>query len=258
MNEISRESFVFYRSFYESLSELSDESIAKALRAICEYALDGTMPTLSGVEKAVFVLIKPQIDANFKRYINGKHGGRKPKQNQEGTEQEPNRNQEATEQEANANVNVNVNVNANENVNTNTKEASVFSVTPSPIPAHDGSKLIEEARKLWNSLGAAPAERYTVLQFRPNDLRDCLATVSQFSMAEIREALETYLALLESPDHTVADYPYRSFAAFMRKGVAKFVSGADPWNTTKRKAAPVAAGKAGPVRWTGGGVNAHG
>jgi len=258
MNEISRESFVFYRSFYESLSELSDESIAKSLRAICEYALDGTVPTLSGVEKAVFVLIKPQIDANNKRYINGKHGGRKPKQNQEETEPEPNRNQEETEPEANANVNANVNVNVNANANTNTEEAPGFFGRPSALPAHGGSKLIEEARNLWNLLGAAPAERYTVLQFRPNDIRDCLATVSQFSMDEIREALETYLALLKSPDHSVADYPYRSFAAFMRKGVAKFVSSADPWNTTKRKAAPVAAGKAGLVQWPKGGVNAHG
>ena len=121
MSELKRDSFVFYRSFYESLSELPDESVAKAMRAICDYALNGVEPDLSGIAKAVFILIKPQIDANNKRYINGKAGGRK----QTHTKPEPKHNQTVTKVEANANVNDNVNVNDNELSNTSAVAAVV-------------------------------------------------------------------------------------------------------------------------------------
>ena len=123
-----RESFLFYRSFYEAISDLEPEDRMKVYDAICEYALNGTEPEISGVASAMFKMAKPQIDANNKRYENGKKGGRPPKEeteieptenqnetkeeakeNQNETKTKPKANQEETKTEPNVNVNVNVN-----------------------------------------------------------------------------------------------------------------------------------------------------
>ena len=67
-----RNSFIFYRSFYESIRELPKESRADVYDAICALALDGEEIGLEGIAKAIFILIKPQIEANNKRYMSGK------------------------------------------------------------------------------------------------------------------------------------------------------------------------------------------
>ena len=71
-----RNSFVFYRSFFEAVSELKPKAQTEVILAICEYALNRTERQLSGMQKAVFILIKPNLDANQKKYENGKKGGR--------------------------------------------------------------------------------------------------------------------------------------------------------------------------------------
>ena len=123
-----RDSFVFYKSFWEAIKELTPEDREKILYTIMEYALNGKEdPEISGVSKAVFTLIKPQIDANNIKYENGRKGGRppknnqkdtgeKPKNNQDETKKEPKEKQEVTEPERNVNDNVNVNDNDNDNV----------------------------------------------------------------------------------------------------------------------------------------------
>ena len=105
-----RDSIVFYRSFYEAIKEIPLEEQGVVYNAIYGYALDGIEPELSGIAKAIFLLVKPQIDANNSRYENGKKGG-KPKTNQNETKTEPKTNQDVTETEPNENVNVNVNEN---------------------------------------------------------------------------------------------------------------------------------------------------
>lgn len=79
---MERESFVFYMSFYEALKDLPDDTYIRLSKAICEYALHGILPILEGFEKALFIAIKPQIDANNKRYESGKKGGRPRKNNE--------------------------------------------------------------------------------------------------------------------------------------------------------------------------------
>lgn len=74
-----RDGIVFYKSFYESISELPDENALNIYNAIFRYAFFDEEPELSGIEKAIFTIIKPQIDANNKKYKNGKKGGRPPK-----------------------------------------------------------------------------------------------------------------------------------------------------------------------------------
>lgn len=91
-----RKGFVFYESFYDAISDLGLQQQAKIYNAICRYALFDELPELSGALSTVFKLIKPQIDANNKKYENGKKGGRPAKSTVSGvekTEVKPNDNQ---------------------------------------------------------------------------------------------------------------------------------------------------------------------
>lgn len=112
---MARESFVFYKSFYEAIKELPRDVQGEVYTAIMEYSLYGiTTEQLKPIARSIFLLIKPQLDASIKRYQNGKLGGR-PKEdkettnNQTITKQEPKPNLTLTKQEPNVNVNANVN-----------------------------------------------------------------------------------------------------------------------------------------------------
>ena len=67
-----KESFVFYRSFFEALQDLKDKERLKVYDAICDLALNGNDTKLVGLPKTVFTLIRPQILSNAKKYENGK------------------------------------------------------------------------------------------------------------------------------------------------------------------------------------------
>lgn len=137
---------VIYRSIYEAMKKAKTAELkAKIIMAIMAYGFDGEEytdddPTVS----IVFDLIKPQIDANNRRYENGKRGGRpkkagqkpnetqenpenqvgylgideKPNQNQTITKPKPNNNQTITKVEPHVHVhdNVHVNVHVNDDV----------------------------------------------------------------------------------------------------------------------------------------------
>ena len=70
----NRDSFIFYGSFYEAISCLDDATRLQCYDAVASYAITGSEPELNGVAKAIFALVKPQIDANNKRYNNGCKG----------------------------------------------------------------------------------------------------------------------------------------------------------------------------------------
>lgn len=113
---MSRESFIFYASFYDALKEFPGEVRLEIFDAICEFSLNGKEPELTGVAKAIFTLIRPQISANFARYENGCKGGRpktktQPNENLNETEIKPKQNQSKTKAKPNENDNVNDNVN---------------------------------------------------------------------------------------------------------------------------------------------------
>lgn len=125
-----RDSVVFYRSFYEAIKELgTPEEFRSCVEAIMEYGLNEIEPECSGTPKAIFIMAKAQIDANNKRYDNGRKGGRpvtkpQPTRNQALTNQKPNDNQTVTEPEPKEKENVKENdkVNANVKVKENIKE----------------------------------------------------------------------------------------------------------------------------------------
>lgn len=138
-----RDSMVIYRSIYEAMKKAKTAELkAKIIMAIMAYGFDGEEytdddPTVS----IVFDLVKPQIDANNRRYENGKRGGRpkkagqKPNETQEnpenqagylGIDEKPNQNQTITKPKPNNNQtitkvkpNVHVHDNVHDNVHVN-------------------------------------------------------------------------------------------------------------------------------------------
>lgn len=75
----SKNGFVFLASYYEALKELDPDTQLTLYTAIMEYALKGNETELNGASKAIFTLIKPNIDSSLARYAknteNGKQGG---------------------------------------------------------------------------------------------------------------------------------------------------------------------------------------
>ncbi|MFV0325956.1 MAG: DUF6291 domain-containing protein [Bacteroides xylanisolvens] len=125
-----RESFIFYRSFYEAIKDLPRDIQGEIYTAIMEYSLYGKeTDNLKPVARSIFTLIKPQIDVNNKRYDNGKKGGRpksevKPNKNQDETKEKPKGNQGITKAEPNKNYNKNDNYNLSL-PNAHTREGAV-------------------------------------------------------------------------------------------------------------------------------------
>lgn len=73
------DSFVFYRSFYESMAELSDAERLELMDAICEYVLNDNEVKLSNVStRALFRIIKETLKSNVEKQKNGSRGGRPP------------------------------------------------------------------------------------------------------------------------------------------------------------------------------------
>ena len=105
-----RDSFIFYRSFFEATKTLEPKQAADLYYAICSYALDRRELELDNLGKALFSLIKPQLDANHKRWENG------CKKKQKVSKPQAKQKQKRSKPKANVNVNVNVNDNVNEKV----------------------------------------------------------------------------------------------------------------------------------------------
>ena len=96
---------LIYRSFFEAIKGLKKEEQADVWNAIYELGLNGNEVKLSGLSESFFLLIKPQILANLKRFENGKKP--KLKQNESKTEAKPK--QKISKVEANNNNNNNKN-----------------------------------------------------------------------------------------------------------------------------------------------------
>ena len=134
---MAKDSFVFYKSFYDAIKKIPDEYQLELYNAILSYSLEGLEPSdLSPIAEAMFILIKPNIDSSQKRYEtsveNGKRGGRpkqetqdKPNQNPKETQRKPKDNLQETQDKPNQNLNededVNENIDNNEDDN-NEKE----------------------------------------------------------------------------------------------------------------------------------------
>lgn len=148
---MERESFVFYKSFYEAIRLQNKEVQADIYNAVAEYALYGREPEKNSPALSMFILIKPQIDANNTKYANGKKGAeygvmggrpknKKPLKNPLGVSS---KNPKKT-----PNVNENVNVNENDkktlcNADANAQFERLWKI----YPLKRGKAQVSEANK---------------------------------------------------------------------------------------------------------------
>ncbi len=109
---MARDSYIFYRSFYEAIKEIPELEQLAVYKAISIYALEQEEIELKGIAKAIFSLVKPQLDANYKKYENGKQ-----KKSKTEAKDKQRTSKIGTNVNVNENVNDNVNVNENNNVN---------------------------------------------------------------------------------------------------------------------------------------------
>lgn len=145
-----RESFVFYRSFADSIDFLPANLQLPIYKAIAHYGLDREEPDFSEQEDRAFLMalwagIKPQLDANFQKYLNGCKGGKyghlggAPKGNTNARKQPQN----------NPKTTPNDNVNENDNVN-----GGAGGRTPAPRPRKTFVKpTLEEVQAYCASRG---------------------------------------------------------------------------------------------------------
>ena len=133
MSEKIRDSFIFYRSFYQSAKKLPKEDKAELFDAICSYALDGESVEMSVVPEAIFTVIKPNLDANRRKWENGCKEKKKPSQVEAEEEQEISKdeaNDKQTISKAQGNVDVNVYANVDEECKLKSKSESKRFIAP--------------------------------------------------------------------------------------------------------------------------------
>lgn len=137
-----RDSMIFYRSFYEAIKDLPLENQGEIYNAVFSYGLDFKEPNLNGISKVVWTLIKPQVDANIRKYNNGT----KEKKKQNRSKAEAKQKQEISKVEANVNDNVNDNDNQNDKENDNKSLVDKKSTTKAKT---DSAKFFVECRDLY-------------------------------------------------------------------------------------------------------------
>lgn len=179
-----KDSFVFYKSFYEAIHKVQDKSLkADIFEAICELALNENVIELDDTVGAIIMnLITPQILANNERYENGKKGGA-PKGNQNAKKQlkQPMVDFKNNSKQPNVNVNVNENENVNVNKKENKKEKNVYGEFKNVLLTDDELEKLKQRfpdyelriEKLSNyiaSKGAKYKSHYaTILSWARND-----------------------------------------------------------------------------------------
>ena len=141
----NRDSCVFYASWLDAIEAMPDNVRGEALMAILVYALRGeTTEKMGAMTKVIMAMVKPQIEANNKRYENGCKGGRpKVEKNQNETKPKPNGNQNETKKNQTVTYNDNDNVNVNVNVN-----ESVCDKSHNNAPTHTLAEKFENF-KIW-------------------------------------------------------------------------------------------------------------
>ena len=164
-----RESAIFYRSFYEAIKLQPKEIQADLYNALLEYTFTGELPESDNLMvQGFFILMKPQIDANNKKYEDGRKGGRPKKEKTSGFENNKTIKTSGFEncensktsgfeenemvsdfEKPNVNDNDNDNVNVNENENVNEKHsyqliADMYNTTCVTLPK---CTTLSESRK---------------------------------------------------------------------------------------------------------------
>ena len=137
--------FTFFASYYEAIEELDDKTRLKVYDMICRYALYGEIiESENPIEKSLFTVIKPVIDAGEKR---GRGGAPVGNQNaRKTTKKQPKNNLKTTQNNAKTTIettvettetnNININKNINKNKNINSKRGGFTPPTLSEVQAY--------------------------------------------------------------------------------------------------------------------------
>lgn len=159
---LERESFVCYASWLSTARKIykDRDDLARFCLGLMELGLFGIVPEDDdSPERVAYEIARKQIEANNKKYLNGKKGGapegnqnagKQPKNNQKTTKGQPKNKQKATEKQPNDNVN------DNENVNVNDEEEEKPPSSGISIMLSDGNfytvstEKIAEYRKVFN------------------------------------------------------------------------------------------------------------
>jgi hypothetical protein len=146
-----RNSMIIYRSFFDAIKELPIDQQSIVWSAILDYGLDQIEPKLSGIPNTIFNLIRPQLDANLRRYENGT----KPKQKSRAEQTISKAKRMISKMEANDNDNVNDNVNVNTLDTPKTKQKSAVVFVPPTIAEMKSFFVVngytpEAAERCWH------------------------------------------------------------------------------------------------------------
>lgn len=152
-----RDSMILYRSFYEAIIELPESNQLEIMKAIFEYGFDGVEPNLSGLSKTIWILVKPNLEANRRKWENGCQ----PKQKQTKSKAEAKQKQTRSKTEGNVYVDVDVeeekDVEEKENdsiggtkkfVVPTIEEVAKYVKSKHPLATND--KVLEFAEKFWS------------------------------------------------------------------------------------------------------------
>jgi uncharacterized phage protein (TIGR02220 family) len=130
-----RDSFNFYRSFFESISRLDFESQGKLYNAILNYAFNEQKEpeNLNEIEKTIWFLLEPNLKKNYKNYLNsrkafeslGNSVEAKSKRRSSQTEAKCDRRASYSTSTSSSNININIKNSKNRAKNKEMKEEAI-------------------------------------------------------------------------------------------------------------------------------------
>lgn len=156
-----KDSYVFYRSYYEAITELPDNEQLKLFKAITEFGLNNEEIKLDGISKVLFTLIKPNIKSSNARYQasieNGKRGGnpnfKKGQRNPYYAQKDNLKDNLADNPTNNLNEDEDYNVNYNVNINESESSAEITDEITHSF-SHTTTPALSDIIAYGNSLGA--------------------------------------------------------------------------------------------------------
>lgn len=146
---MERNQFTFYRSYRDALRELPPKEFKAAVMAICDYALDETDPSLSGIPNSVFILIRPTLDSGRIKALNraNKNASKKEQsKNKRGTKQEQKPKEEEGEKEGEIEV--------------EKERENDSSIPPTPLSSTGFSPALQSALESWLRYKAEKHQSY--------------------------------------------------------------------------------------------------
>jgi hypothetical protein len=146
---MERNQFTFYRSYRDALRELPPKEFKAAVMAICDYALDETAPSLSGIPNSVFILIRPTLDSGRIKALNRANkttSKQEQSKNKRGTKQEQKPKEEEGEKEGEIEV--------------EKERENDSSIPPTPLSSTGFSPALQSALESWLRYKAEKHQSY--------------------------------------------------------------------------------------------------